>query len=641
MKKVFKLISLAAIVMVAMACSKPDQGFKPGDSHKPDTDDTNPVLPSELGEPDWNLLTSDNHPRVIFNEKDFENIGMYAAQGTPFAILHETIVKEASLLVGAKDLEHKLSGKRMLDVSRNALKRIAYCAYAYKTTGERKYFDQAVHDMETVCGFPDWNARKHFLDAGEMSAAVALGYDWLYKELTPSQKIAFRKALHNFGFDTALNRIWNLDFYASDGNWNQVCNAGLVCGALAVFEDDIQTAKTIINKAIESNVRAMKAMYAPDGIYPEGYSYWNYGTGFETLMLTALQTAAGNDCGLSETEGFAKTGKFMLHMEGPVNMCFNYSDCAPSVQACPFQWYFAWRYNDLSYLYLEKNKIERYASSADARLLPLIAYFAYKLNVNSLEEIPAPSEKIFKGSGKTPLVMIHDNWKMNQDDKFLGIKGGKARTGHAHQDAGSFVYDAFGVRWSADMGLQSYGTLEPYINLWDMTDGSERWTAFRYNNFNHSTLTVNEKHHLVDGFADFLDVIDRDGKKGAVIDITAPLKKEVVSAVRTIYMKGDELYVTDKVKAQSGKPAKVRWTMVSRAKPTIEYGAITLKSASGKYMFLSTSSSTNHHPILKTWSTKSENSWDAPNTDYYECGYELTVAAGKEAEITVRLSPEE
>ena len=641
MNKTFKFITLATVFLVAMSCTKPEQGFKPGDSHKPEIEKPDPILPPSLGEPDWAILTSANHPRIIYTDKDFQAIKTGNFENTPFGIMHSTILNEAEHLIGANDLEHKLSGKRMLDVSRNALKRISYCAYAYKTTGEKKFFDQAVHDMETVCKFPDWNARKHFLDVGEMSAAVALGYDWLYKELTSAQKSSFRKALHNYAFDTALNRVWNLDFYASDGNWNQVCNAGLVCGALAVFEDDAQTAKTIVTKAIESNARAMEAMYAPDGVYPEGYSYWNYGTGFETLMLTALQTAGGSDCGLSEIDGFEQTGKFMIHMEGPLNMCFNYSDCAPSVQSSPYQWYFAMRFKDLSYLYLEKDRVAGYGSSSESRLLPLVSYFAYKLDLKSFGVIPAPEEKIFNGKGKTPVVMIHENWKMNQEDKFLGIKGGKARTGHAHQDAGSFVYDALGVRWSADMGLQSYSTLEPYINLWDMSDGSERWSAFRYNNFNHSTLTVNDKHHLVDGFADFLDIIDKGGKKGAVIDITAPLKNEVASAIRTIYMEGDNLYVTDRVKAQSGKSAEVRWTMVSRARPTIEYGSITLKSASGKYMFLSTSSSTNHRPTLKIWSTKSNNSWDAPNTDYYECGYVLNIAAGKEAEITVKLSPEE
>ena len=81
--------------------------------------------------------------------------------------------------------------------------------------------------------------------------------------------------------------------------------------------------------------------------------------------------------------------------------------------------------------------------------------------------------------------------------------------------------------------------------------------------------------------------------------------------------------------------------MVSLAAPTIEFGAITLKSATGKYRYLKTSSSTGHKPVLKTWSTVSNNSYDASNSGYYECGYEVTVAAGASAVITVRLTPEE
>lgn len=641
----FIILLLSAFVLTCCAEDK-FPVFEPGSSVKPDdgsgdNDPDTPDPPATVTGPDWSRLTAAAHPRLIFTDADFDAISTQVSSDAVLASIHNKILAVAIRSVGAADLERVLSGKRLLDVSRNAEQRILACAYAYRTTGEERYLTQAEHDINTVCSFTDWNARQHFLDVGEMAAGVALGYDWLYNFLSDETKASVRAALNDFAFTPALNKVWNLDFYEATNNWNQVCNGGLVCAALAVYENSSSTAKTIIEKAIDSNLPAMQEMYSPDGNYPEGYSYWNYGTIYEALMLTALETSTGSDAGLSNVAGFPKTGKYMLYMESPIKKCFNYSDSAPSVTPCLPQWYFAWKFNDLSLLAIEKDRMDSYSSASEARLLPLVAYYAYRLSIASIDDVPSPSESIFRGEGLTPVVLIHGNWKNDITDKFLGIKAGKAGTSHGHMDAGSFVYDAFGVRWSADLGLQSYGTLEPYINLWDMNDGSERWGSFRYNNFNHSTITVNDTYHKVNGEAVITGLVNSNGQKGATVDITAPLKTEVASAVRTIYMEGEDLVVKDEITALSSKAAKVRWTMVTEAEPVIEYGNITLKSKTGKYMYLKKSSSTMHNPAWHTWSTESTNWYDAANTGYYECGYELTVQAGATASVTVRLTPDE
>ncbi len=635
---------LLAAVCVAIAGCTEDRFpvFVPGSSAASGEEPSNPVIPPPVvtPDPDWSRLTSSAHPRIIYTDADFEAIRKGISGNPVLAEIHNGIIAIATSSLTAADLERKLSGKRLLDVSRNAEERILSCAYAYKTTSDRRFLEKAEHDIVTVCNFSDWNARKHFLDVGEMAAGVALGYDWLYNELSDETKSLVCRKLNEFAFSPALGKVWNLDFYSAVNNWNQVCNGGLVCAALAVYEKDQQVAREIVDKAMQSNVAAMETMYSPDGNYPEGYSYWNYGTLYEALMLTAMETATGSDTGLSNIGGFSHTGKYMLYMESPLGQCFNYSDCAPSAVACLAQWYFAHKFNDLSLLYLEKDKICSYRSSSESRLLPLVAYYAYKMNIESLDDITAPEESFFVGEGLTPVVLVHDSWTMDTSDKFLGIKGGKGNTSHAHLDAGSFVYDAFGVRWSADLGLQSYGTLEPYINLWNMNDGSERWTAFRYNNYNHSTLTVNNTYHRVAGEAKIEGIINDNGKKGAIVDMTGPLSNEAAKVRRTVWMEGDNLYVTDEITARQDKDADVRWTMVTRARPVIEYGAITLSSAN-RTLYLKTSSSTRHRPVLKTWSTVSSNSWDQANTGYYECGYELTVSKGMEASVTVCLTPEE
>lgn len=640
---------MLATVMLSVAC-EPERMpvYVPGSSSSSNSGNGNgdgevvAPTPPAAAEPDFTKLTADNHPRIIFTKGDFEAMSASCASNSALNTVHNSIISKAQSSVGKADLTYTLSGKRLLSVSRDALLRILSCAYAYKTTGEQKYLTQAEKDINTVCDFQDWNAAKHWLDVGEMATGVAIGYDWLYSDLSDATKSKVVKALKDFCFTPAQNKQWNLNFYDSDGNWNQVCNGGIIASALAIYETDATLCKAMIEKSITSNGPAVEAMYSPDGNYPEGYSYWNYGTIYQALINTMLSTTVASDAGLSLKDGFAKTGKYMVYMEGPSGKCFNYSDCASSVNPCLAQWYFAWRFNDLSHLYLEKKRLSSYTGAEEARLLPLVAWYAYKMNLVSLDDISAPEALVWRGGGNTPVLLAHSNWKMDSSDKYLGLKGGKANTSHAHMDAGSFVYDYNGVRWSHDLGLQSYGTLEPYVDLWNMNDGSERWNVFRYKNTSHSTITINDQPHRVSGSAVIKSVINDGSRIGGVVDMSDAVKNEAQSVVRTIYMQGDDLIVEDEITALASKDARVRWTMVTLAVPTIEYGNITLSAESGKkYLYMKKSSSTNHNVVWKTWSTVGGASWDASNAGTNMCGYEGTVAKGQTAKIKIVLTPNE
>jgi Heparinase II/III-like protein len=56
-----------------------------------------------------------------------------------------------------------------------------------------------------------------------------------------------------------------------------------------------------------------------------------------------------------------------------------------------------------------------------------------------------------------------------------------------HLDLGSFVFDAAGIRWAADLGPDDYA-LPGYS---DSGEEGERWKYFRLSNHSHSTLVLN------------------------------------------------------------------------------------------------------------------------------------------------------
>lgn len=593
---------------------------------------------SYFGRLDYRNLTAENHPRLLIDAEGFETLKAKLATAAPNSILakiHEECIFVADVWgMAADELEFQLdaSNKRILTVSRNAIMRIFSCAYAYRTTGDRRYLEHAEHDINTVCNFESWNAKSHFLDPTEMAVAVGMGYDWLYDELQPETRANVERALQEYAFYPAENKIWNKNFYESNSNWNQVCCCGLTCGALAIFETCPARAAAHIEKCIDSNLSILQTMYAPDGCYPEGYGYWGYGTSFECLMMALLESTVGTENGLFDSPGFSRTGDYILHMIG-VTGSFNYSDNGSYVYTQLPLWYFADKLGDPSMLYYEYRILgmenQHYGSNCgEKRLLPMIMPFASRLNVDAP---PAPQARVWSGNGATPVVLVRTGWTWGESDKFLGMKGGMASTSHGHMDAGSFVYDAYNVRWATDLGSEDYVTLEVNIGngpTWDQSQESLRWDVFKLNNRQHNTLTINGAKHLVKGAATVTEVIDTETESGGTLDLTPVFATEAARVVRTGKIVDDDyLEIIDQVTALDNKEAEIRWSLVTEAAATVEESRIVLERA-GKAVTIRTESDGEEEIVYTSFP-------DRPTTDYETqsdiriVGFESTVPAGE------------
>lgn len=629
------LFTLAACMGLSVLISCKETDYYPRPPYSPASD-------SRL------QLTGEDHPRLLMDMDDFEDLKTRVASGQEQTLssLHNLIMRVAEAKAMAQDdLKFELdeSDKRILTVSRNAILRIFLCSYAYRMTGDAKYLEHAEHDINTVCSFPSWNAKKHFLDVAEMATAVALGYDWLYNELSEATRQKALGCILDYAFSPAFNSVWNLNFYAATNNWNQVCNGGLICAALAIYESDPAACQRIIDKGVASNREPMKTMYSPDGNYVEGYGYWGYGTTYQCLMMAALESVTGSDYGLGDIAGFPQTGYYMQYMEGVGRRVFNYSDNGGYSSFLLPQWYFAAKYSDTSLLYEEVRKLAELTGAAagtEERLLPMVMAFAKDLDIDNLK---APSKKLWSGGGANPVFIVKTGWGGDESDKYLAAKGGKASNSHGHMDAGSFVYDAYGVRWATDLGSTSYTAAEVGLkqlggNLWTMTQESMRWDICVLNNKYHNTLTVNDARHAVNNLSYVEETFERDGEIGGVVNITPALSGELGSARRTLKIVGDrDLVVTDELTAASGKDAAVRWTMMTQAVPTLSDGRICLQ-LSGKTMWMSAASSLS--PVsLKVFEQAKVYDFDTVPSGVYAVGFETTVPAGRSATLTVKLSP--
>lgn len=241
------------------------------------------------------------HPRLLLFDSDIQQIKGNIEKNQLWKKIDDVIQSESRKLFEVDAVKRIKTGRRLLAVSREALRRIFYLSYSYRITSDEQFKARAEKEMLAIADFEDWNP-SHFLDVAEMTLAMAIGYDWLYHDLSESSRTKIKDAIIKKGIDTSFSTD-NNSWLSSGHNWNQVCNAGMAYGAIAVYEDMPEIAKVVVDRAVSSIALPMKG-YAPDGAYPEGFTYWSYGTSFNVLFLSAVEKLFHTDFGLSSMEWF-------------------------------------------------------------------------------------------------------------------------------------------------------------------------------------------------------------------------------------------------------------------------------------------------------------------------------------------------
>ncbi|AMJ67497.1 heparinase II/III domain-containing protein [Hymenobacter sp. PAMC 26628] len=568
------------------------------------------------------------HPRLLLLAGQEQSIQQTIAADQTWRAVHQSILAECDRMVGLPVLQRIKVGRRLLDVSRECLRREFFLAYAWRMTRQEKYRRRAEQELLAVAAFSDWNPA-HFLDVAEMTTGVALGYDWLYNDLSEATRATVREALLKKGLEPSLlpeNNGW----LTKTNNWNQVCNAGMAFGALALYDEQPVLARAVLNRAIETVVIPMRA-YGPDGAYPEGYGYWGYGTSFNVLLISALEKAFGQDFGLSQQPGFLKTPGYLLNMTGPSGNAFMYSDSWPAGGPQPAMYWFAAKLKNPSLLWVERTRLEAADASQHVqnRLLPALMLWSHGI---ALRDIPAPAATQWVGGGPNPVALLRTSWT-DPNALYLGLKAGSPAVSHGHMDVGSFVFEADGVRWSMDFGAQDYESLEskgidPF--------GKQRWDVFRLTNFAHSTLTVNNGLQAAKGAAVLTGHSAAPDFQSATTDLS-PLYPALAAAHRGVALvDGRAAVVRDELTGGSAA-ATVRWAMLTPATVKILNPTTAELTNHGKKLRLQVAEPATI--TLKTWPTVGPHDYDAPNPGTTLVGFEVTVPANAKVPLSVLLVP--
>ena len=572
------------------------------------------------------------HPRILLLAGEETQIRQAIATNATWKKMHEAILQSCDNLLDKPPIERIQIGRRLLDKSREAIRRIFALSYAWRMTGEEKYFLRTEKELLAISRFTDWNP-SHFLDVAEMTMAVSIGYDWLYPKLSEASRKLIRDAIVSKGLYPSLDPKYN-SWLEVVNNWNQVCNAGISYGALAVMEEHTDLAKGLIERAVKSIPHSM-GEYKPDGAYPEGYGYWGYGTSFNVMFLSALEKAYSTDFGLSGTPGFLQTAGFFEHMTTATGLCFNWGDSGQGGGLSPAMFWFAQKSNDLSLLWVEKSYLQQsdFSKFTDERLLPAMMIWGKDL---PLDKVTEPKAKFWKGQGANPVCMMRTSWN-DRTAIFLGMKLGSSSVNHGHMDIGSFVMEADGTRWASDFGMQDYESLESKgIQVFGRTQDAQRWSIFRINNKAHSTLTVDNQLQLVKGYARIDKFSEQPNFLFAQSDLSTVYENQLASVKRGVAIVDQKYVVVRDEMAAVNKSTTVRWTMMTSATPVIKGNRILL-SKEGHTLVLQVNAPGNIK--MKTWSTEPTTNYDAANPGKSLVGFEFQLKPNQKQHIQVLLIP--
>lgn len=460
--------------------------------------------------------------------------------------------------------------------ARASQRRLVSLSLAWRFFDAEAYLKRAVAESRHVCAYESWYP-DHFLDVAETALAVALAYDWLYDALTPEDREAIKAGLMKNALvfadpvynevrldeDPADRRLW---WARRKSNWSQVCHAGLLASALALAEDQPDLAQMVVRGVTAYLPTSMKA-YEPQGAYPEGPGYWSYGTTFNVLAIAMLESATGNNQGLgTAVPAFEKTAPYRLQMDSPSHLIFNYADAQTSWESAisPAFVFLAERYRQpvctaFAWQRMQAEFARRPPEKEISRFFPY--YFFWLPPKPAQTPVSLPVDAHY--AGEADVAVFRSRWG-DANAIYAGLKAGFNGAGHGHLDQGSFILDADGFRWSADLGNDDYG-LPGYF-------GPQRWSYLRLNNLGHSTLLINRQKQDPKAVCPIVRFESTPARALAVIDLKAA-HPDLVSQWRRgfFFLDRNRLTVEDELEGLP-ESAVLEWQMITPAEIEIVEG---------------------------------------------------------------------
>ena len=438
-----------------------------------------------------------NSPRLVLNSSLERNLKRKLKTDPVIQNVYKAIQLNAEKIREQPLLERNMVGRRLLGTSREMLYRMNMLGMVYLVEGEQDILNRINDEVIAVCNFKDWNP-SHYLDVAEMSLAVAIALDWTKGKLPASTIEMAKNALVEKGINPSWPESGQPGWAYGSNNWNQVCNGGMIAAAIMVADQEPELASRTIHRALDGMVHAL-IEYGPDGVYPEGSTYWSYGTSFSVITAAMLESAFGTDFGIADYPSFKESAVFRVLSIAPSGWYYNFADCGDRRSEngdFTLAWFGVKTGNEV---FFEKERFLREPEEMGelSRLAGAGLVYLSQFEPEQEGELPLA----WKGDGANPVVIFRGGVN-DPRQYYFGGKGGRGTVNHGNMDGGSFIFELNGVRWVIDPGNQPYHELEKTgFDLWGKCQECQRWRLLTKNNYGHSTITINARPTRINCFS--------------------------------------------------------------------------------------------------------------------------------------------
>lgn len=471
---------------------------------------------------------------------------------------------------------------RLLPVSRLIKRRLLMFSSLYRINGDRRFLDKCVELMDAASDFPHWNDT-HFLDTAELCCGFAIAFDAIYDDLTDEKRQMYTKTIkekalipamleYRFGLCRTQNR-WSY----GKGNWNPVCNAGILIGAIAVLYEYEELAVEIIENSL-IGIAYVLTEFLPDGGWEEGPGYWHYTVEFIAYYFDALYTSCGDTFGYIDKDSFGRTALYYLAMCGPCG-AFNYGDMRPMYVQTPELYWFAdvMKDDSLAYVYRRMQKEYNFPEN-------LWSMLHFDPKWEEMENTDVPLDIIFK---KWAVGSMRSSWERD-GSVYLAFQGGRPNSAHQQMSSGNFVLDIDNVRWAVDLGYDDYN-----LEYLDSTENADSWWIYRKSAEGHNCFLINpdDKHPQIYNSMSEISAFETTEEKGfCEIDLTPAYRRNAEYAKRSFTLDRTNGCITI---SDSFKPIKENseyyWFMHTTAEIKL-FGNKALLKEDGKMLTVETDS---------------------------------------------------
>ncbi|NDV83661.1 heparinase II/III family protein [Bacteroides sp. 51] len=463
------------------------------------------------------------------------------------------------------DSQIKAAYAEIEQVARQALKesnphgRLEYVALAYLVSGDKKYADKIKGVIRTMGAKESLEARDMLnrkpawtstLPTAHVNFQLAIGFDAVYNDLSPDERIELAQAIYNAGMRTTWNDWLSPEtrFHAINSmghNYWASCTAMMGVAAIAVAHEIPEAARCIDRVAealtgwvtFPGDVLQNKPRNFDNGAYYESVSYANYGTSQYLYFRLALQNYDSTRT-WPEKEQLAHAADYYLYMcypsTGDYLPSFYFGDSSMSANGeavLKLLWALDIRKPDMLWYLAQVRKGQQ------KECMPINTPMGILYTPGFADATP-PSLPLSTSYDEMGWASMRKSWEENST--LLGIKCGHTWN-HAHADAGSFILFHNGEQVIKDAGncwypnplYREYFFQSQAHNVL-LFDGKAQPEEQQYK----GSLLDGSLHHLVDG----------GNIKYILADVTGPTARYFAKNHRSFLWIDDVILVIDDVR---------------------------------------------------------------------------------------------